>query len=143
MRKLANKIGKEKKGFTTSEVVVAIIIIVLFVGVISTGFYNYYMSVQSKNRTAQATSYLIDVIENVQKMNYEDVSQESVNQLLEEVRQNQKSPSGYTLTAVVSKYNEQPGKSDKKDLIKILQVRIDYSVGKQSEKVETTTLVTK
>ncbi len=62
------------KGFTTTDIIIAIIIIILFISIITSGFYNYYITTQSKSRKTVATNAIIDVIENVEMMEYDSVS---------------------------------------------------------------------
>lgn len=76
------------KGFTTAEILISLMIIVIFTSIITSGFYSYYISVQSKNRRTIALNTIIDVIENVEMMKYEDVSQDSVNLLIENLKEN-------------------------------------------------------
>lgn len=78
----------DNKGFTTAEIIISIIIIILFTSIIANSFYNYYISVQSKNRRTISTNALIDVIENVEMMKYEDVTKDSVNSLIETLKDN-------------------------------------------------------
>ena len=41
---------KKNKGFTTADIVVAIVVLMIFVGMITTLFYNFYLSTTAKNR---------------------------------------------------------------------------------------------
>lgn len=134
---------RDNKGFTTTDIIVAIIIIILFVSVITSAYYNYYISSQSKTRKTMATNIVIDIIENVEMMPYDDVSINSVNELVENLRTNATIQNGYTVTISLEKYNETPGNEDKKDLIKILKVKIEYLVSKRQESLEITRLITK
>lgn len=134
---------KSNKGFTATDIVVAVIIIILFVGLITTVFYNYYLSTAAKNRNAMATNCLIDVIENVKQMNYDDISEQTVASLVEQMIEDGSIPDGYTVSAEVQKYNETEGNTDKLDLIKTLKVKIEYTVSNKKEEFEMSTLITK
>lgn len=76
------------KGFTTAEIIISIIIIIIFTSIITSAFYNYYISIQSKNRKTIATNITIDIIENVEMMEYEQTSQEAINTLLQTLKDN-------------------------------------------------------
>ncbi len=76
------------KGFTTAEIIISIIIIILFTSMITSAFYNYYISIQSKNRRTIATNIVIDIIENVEMMKYEETSQDTVDTLLQTLKDN-------------------------------------------------------
>lgn len=131
------------RGFTTGEIIIAIILIVMFVSIITTSFYNYYMSVQSKTRRTIATNAVIDTIENVEIMKYEDINEASVNDLVQNLMQDGTIPSEYNLTATIQKYNETENNENKLDLIKILNVKIQYMVSNKEETFEITRLITK
>lgn len=134
---------KSNKGFTATDIVVAVIIIILFVGLITTVFYNYYLSTAAKNRNAMATNCLIDVIENLKQINYDNINAETVDSLLEQLIEDGSIPKGYTVSAQIQKYNETEGNTDKLDLIKILKVKIEYTVSNKKEEFEMSTLITK
>lgn len=55
---------------------------------ITSAFYNYYISIQSKNRRTIATNIVIDIIENVEMMKYEETSQDTVDTLLQTLKDN-------------------------------------------------------
>lgn len=134
---------KEKKGFTTADIAISIVIITIFVGIIATLFYNFYITASAKNRNAIATNCLIDVIEQTKSMKYDEVDKQSVNLLIEQLVEDKTIPGGYTVTGEVQNYNELEGNTQKKDLIKILTVKVEYTVGEKTEKIQISTLITK
>lgn len=139
---------KRNKGFTTADIVVSIVVLMIFVGMITTLFYNFYLSTTAKNRNAMATNYIVDVIEEIKAMNYDEVQKDtqdsnSINNLIQQLEATKQIPKEYIITGEIQKYNETEGNTDKKDLVKILTVRVEYMVGKKTEKIEMTTLVTK
>lgn len=140
MRNQINKINSNK-GFTTADIAVTIVIIILFIGMITTIFYNYYLSVSAKNRNAIATSCVIGIIEEIKTMNYEEIDQITIEQTIEKMIQDGTIPSGYNPTAEITKYNETEANTDKKDKIKILKVTIEYSLSNKTEKIEISTLI--
>ncbi len=139
---------KRNKGFTTADIVVSIVVLMIFVGMITTLFYNFYLSTTAKNRNAMATNYIVDVIEEIKAMNYDEVQKDtqdsnSINNLIQQLEATKQIPKEYIITGEIQKYNQTEGNTDKKDLVKILTVRVEYMVGKKTEKIEMTTLVTK
>lgn len=142
---------KGNKGFTTADLAVAVVILMIFVSLIATAFYHYYMSVTQKNRSAMATNCAIDVIEQTKKMNYEEVTQESINQLIENLKKGIEIESGntifipepYEVTAQLEKYNETQGNTAKQDLIKRLTVTVQYVAGNKTETIQMSKLITK
>lgn len=139
---------KGNRGFTTADIVVAIVVMMIFVGMIATLFYNFYLSTTAKNRNAMATNYIVDVIEEIKAMNYDEVQKDtqdsnSINNLIQQLEATKQIPKGYIITGEVQKYNETEGNTDKKDLVKILTIRVEYSLGKKTEKIEISTLLLK
>lgn len=129
------------KGFTTTDLIVAVIIIILFISIITTSFYNYYVSIQSKNRKTLATNAIIDVIENVETMNYKDITIDKINDLINRLTIDGTIPNGYKVTTTLKKYNETEGNENKLDIIKILNVRVEYSVNNKLENIEIKRLI--
>lgn len=132
----------DQRGVTQTDIVISIIIIILFVSVITTSFYNYYKSIQSKNRVTIATNIAIDVIENVEMMDYDQINNESINTLIEKLKSEGTIMKPYTVTANIQNYNETEGNTNKKNLIKILNVKVIFSDNK-TEDFEITRLITK
>lgn len=132
----------DQKGVTQADIIVAVVIIILFVSVITTGFYNYYKSIQSKNRTTIATNIAVDVIENIEMLQYDEVTKENINNIVENLKSNGSIPKSYTVTVDLQNYNETEGNMDKKDLIKILKVKVTYG-DNDIENLEVKRLITR
>lgn len=131
-----------QRGVTSADIIVAVVIIMLFVSVITTGFYNYYKSIQSKNRVTIATNIVIDIIENVEMLQYDEVTKENVNNIIETLKLDGTISKPYTITVDLQKYNETEGNIDKKDLVKILKVKVTYG-DNDIENLEITRLITR
>ena len=131
-----------QRGVTSADVIVAVIIIMLFVSVITTGFYNYYKSVQSKNRITIATNIIVDVIENVEMLKYDEVTKENIDNIVKNFESDGTISKSYTVTTDLQNYNETEGNTDKKDFIKILKVKVTYG-DNDIENFEVTRLITK
>lgn len=133
----------DNRGFSTTDIIIAIIIIILFVSIITTGYYNYYISTQSRTRKTIATNIIIDIIENVEMMEYDDISTSYVEELINSLKAEGNISKEYQVQVVVEKYNETQGNENKKDLIKILKVKVEYIVSKKKESLEITRLITR
>lgn len=142
MERIATKI-KCQKGFTQIDIVISIIIIIIFVSLITTLFYNFYISTSAKNRNSIALNCIIDVIEEAKMLNYDELGQEKIDELLDTLKLDKTIPNGYDVSVELQKYNELEGNTDKKDLIKILKIKVQYLVGQKNEKIEISTLITK
>lgn len=132
----------DQRGVTSSDIIVSVVIIMLFVSVITTGFYNYYKSVQSKNRTTIATNIVVDVIENVEMLQYDEATKENINNIVETLKSDGTISKSYTVTVDLQNYNETEGNMDKKDLIKILKVKVTYG-DNDIENLEVKRLITR
>ncbi len=136
---MSTKKFMNNKGVTTGDIVISIIIIIIFVTIITNSFYNYYISVQYKKRKTVAVNAVIDIIEGVEAMKYSEVNENSVKTLA-----NAKvTDKGYTVTTTVTQYNQTTGNTNKQDVIKILNVKIEYMVNKKTEVFEVKRLITK
>lgn len=134
---------KSNKGITTGDIIISIIIIIMFISIITTSFYNYYLSTQSKTRRTMATNALIDIIENVEMMDYSNVDETAINTLIQEFISDGTIPSGYNVSFTLTNYNETENNTDKLDLIKILNVKVSYILNDKEETFEITRLITK
>ncbi len=67
----------------------------------------------------------------------------TVNELVQNLNTEETIPKGYTIKTELQKYNEIAGNENKKDLIKILKVKVEYTVGNKQENLEITRLITR
>ena len=121
---------KREKGFTGVDLTIAIAVIIMFTTLISIIFVNIYMNSTSTSRGAMATTYATQIIENIEKLYYNEVTDEQINDIIN----NMNIPSGYDVTFNLENYKETNYKEE--DLIKIVTVNIKYMVGKKEEQVE-------
>lgn len=69
---------KNEKGAISSDAFIAILIIVISVGLIATLVYNIYISTTETKRKSQATSYIVEIFEYINKIYYGDVTEENI-----------------------------------------------------------------
>ena len=131
-----------ERGFTTADIIVSLMVIVIFISIITSGFYNYYIASTGVSRNSAALAYTIDIIETVEEMHYSDVTQENVNNKIQQLYENKTIPESYKVSATIQKYNETAGNASKKDLIKTLTVTVSYEVGKKIEQIQISRLIT-
>ena len=119
---------KSDFGFTMTDLVIAMIIFLIFSGLVVTAFYSSYV-VNSKTKiTASATNYSIQILEDIDKITYEEVQNGMENMY----RQKFSIPNGYSLKMEVTNYNEG---NDKEDLIKNVKLTIEYKIAGDTEKI--------
>jgi len=120
---------KSNKGFTELDVCVAIIITSIMIALISTIAYNTYTQLLATHRNSVATSYAVDVLEKINKLNYNDSS--IANGTYQTTSENSnilgiKINPRYTVVLNVQDHNKTSGNTAKRDLIKIITVAIAY-----------------
>ncbi len=119
---------KSDFGFTMTDLVIAMIIFLIFSGLVVTAFYSSYV-VNSKTKiTASATNYSIQILEDIDKITYDEVQNGMENMY----RQKFSIPNGYSLKMEVTNYNEG---NDKEDLIKNVKLTIEYKIAGDTEKI--------
>lgn len=116
MKNLLKKI-KSNKGFTMQDVIIAIVVIAMFAATIG-GTYLAVYKVQVKTKISSVASlYGIKVIEYIDKISYEQVTSD----MLDECRSELEIPSSIGLQLDVSKY-------DNKDTIKKVKLVVSYNL---------------
>ena len=134
-KKMKQKINiKSEKGFTMEDLAIALLIITLFVGIISTMMYKVYKINLKTDLTSQMVMYAVEILEDIDKIAYEEVKPE-----LADIYNSKFSiPQGYTIDIQVSNYGE--GISNVKDLIKIVKLNISYTFSGEKEEFTVTRL---
>lgn len=149
---------KKSNGFAASDGLIAILIITLFTGIITTIIYNIYLSNASIKRMSTATGYVTTILENMDKEYYEDMTIDGLedyintNQELFDVQDNQINISSndtteqqksmgsssnppYTINMNIEYYNKTEGNEDKLDLVKKLTVTVSYKLGNKDQEI--------
>lgn len=119
---------KSEKGFTMTDLIIALMLFAIFTGVIGTLMYSSYkINLQTKMAGA-ATNYAIQILEDIDKIAYEEV----INGKEKEYKSKFKIPSGFDLKLEVERYNKETGGDD---LIKKVKLTITYQLAEKSEQV--------
>ena len=119
--KILNKL-KLNMGATLTDVVVAMLIIMLFTGILTTTFSNIYKNNIHIKMNAIAVDYAIKILEDIDKMPYEEVE----NSLNEEINTKYGDYKNYESHINIENYNEDD--KNKEDIIKIITLTIKYKV---------------
>ena len=128
---------KRENGFTSVDAVIAMMIVVIFVTIMSSGMYSVYISQTEAKRTAVALNYAVDIFEKIGEMDYSEVSGDTV----------LKDMSNITVTDVTSTSQGAKGNignskvnlqvSEQFDDIKLVTLKIDYQITpKRTENIE-------
>ena len=118
---------KSNKGVTLMDVIEALIILSLFVGVIGSLFYKIVYNSNLINYNAIAAYFAVRVAEKVDEMPYDNLTKQKltneINNLIED--DNLDIPSTYSVSVDVKKYNSND--SSKLDILKIVLIDVNYS----------------
>lgn len=148
------KILKKNKGLTGADVLLAVALIILFSGIITTISYNIYITASSLKRSSKATEYITSIFEYAKGIYYEEVTAENLlNEFNEKNSDNGVSAyinddekpddKPYVVKISVEKYNETAGNEDKLDLIKEITVTVEYMLGKNTQTIQMKTKKTR
>ncbi|MFR0822722.1 MAG: hypothetical protein ACLU84_05005 [Clostridia bacterium] len=114
---------KSNKGVMGADIVVSLLVLTLFAGVIASLFADVFFQNISIRMNALATNYAIKILEDTDKMAYNDVTQAQMDKNL---TNKYGISSNYTVTVKVENYNAND--YTKKDLIKIITVTVKYTL---------------
>ena len=113
---------KSEKAFTMQDLVIALVIIMLFVGIIGSTLYLAFMNNAKTILTSQMTFYAVQIIEDIDKISYEEAITKTGNDYKSQFQ----IPDGYMVEVSFSNYGE--GIENVQDVIKIVDVKLSYTI---------------
>lgn len=133
-----NKFKKER-GFVAIDAALGTTILIILSGLVIVLVLNVYNTNISMHRSSMATDYTVEILENAKLLNYYDTkliegTYEGNNILGVNLGNN------YNARLVVQDYNKIEGNEDKKDLIKILELTLEYTDGNLNKNIKVSTL---
>lgn len=135
---------RKNNGFTGIDISIALVIMLAFVSLIASLIYSFNQASQGVDRKSEATYLTIQVIEAIKQMNYDDVSNEmTIDTISSSTSNNIDVKEGYNLKIEVENYKDIVGDDTLEDVIKIVTVTVEYSLGNNTEKVDISTVITK
>lgn len=130
---------KNEKGFTSVDLGIAMMIVVIFVTIMSSLIYSVYITSTEAKRTATALNYAVAIFENIGALSYSEVYGENVLSTTE----------GVNVTSVESSSNVTTGKIGGYDInlkitdpygdnkVKLITLTITYPVSAKNSEVKT------
>ena len=119
---------KSEKAFTMQDLIIAILIIGIFVALIGNLMYNSYMNKVVANLTAQMSMYSVEILEDIDKISYEEVQTKTP----EQYRAKFAIPDGFDIKIEIRDYIE--GQQEEQDLMKIVKLTLSYTIqGKKQD----------
>ena len=135
----------DKKGVIVSDAILSILIIILFAGIIISLITNIVLETRVIKINSQEMDYMTEILEYVDKISYDDVTQAEIIQYV-----NNKNFDGvsagtdinelttpYKIGVEVVKYNTTSGNTGKLDLIKIVTIEIKYTLNNKDYTLRT------
>lgn len=119
---------KSNYGFTMIDLVIALIIIMIFSGIIGTALYEAFKMNSKTKVSAAALNFVIEILEDIDKITYDEVQNGMESKYMTQFS----IPSGYNLSINVSNYIEG---NETEDLIKIVKLTIEYKMAGNEEKI--------
>lgn len=117
---------KSNKGFTMTDIVIALFVLSIFGGLIISLFYQIGLNTQEIRANALAVDYCVKIAEGIDELSYDEVQNDMENTF----RTTYLIPSGYEIEVLVNKYNE--NYPEKEDIIKIVTIKISYEIKKDN-----------
>lgn len=118
---------KSNKAATMSDVVVGILIMIMFTGILTTGFYRVYKHNAYIRMNAIAVDYAIKILEDIDKITYEEVT----NELNSTIKEKYNIQDNYQVNIEIKNYNEND--KTKEDIIKIVTLTVNYKIMDEQE----------
>lgn len=127
------KVLKKQDGMTIQDLVIAIIILCLFVGVIGSLFYRIIINSAFIKLNAIAVEYAVKVAEEVDKLPYEEIDNLNFGTKMD-TDYKKSFPDIFQLEVNVENYNEiDPSKAD---IIKIVTIKVTYEMFEEEKSYE-------
>lgn len=128
---------KTSNGISMTDVIIAVLILCMFVGVIGNLYYKISYQSHMVRFDAIATYYTVKIAEEIDRISYEEVT----NDLNTTLKQTLGIPDLINITVDVENYNSSD--TSKKDIIKIVTIKAEYEVLNEKQTYEIKTLKVK
>lgn len=137
---------KQNKGIGLADAIIAVVILMIFTGVIASVSYNIYIQSHFIKRNEQATNYIVEIFEYAQGLLYKDVDSTKMIEYINNKYDNVKAISGeYSEDAEnLAAYTIFINVKDKyPDYIKQIDITVVYKLGGKNNTVNMSTLIKK
>lgn len=111
---------KSNKGFTMQDLAIAIIAFVLLAGTVTSIYLSIYKVQADTQVDAVATLYTIQIMERIDKLAYDEVVENNLENLVNTMRQDFTIPSSFRIGLEIIPYNQD-------DIVKTVKLTFTYS----------------
>ena len=136
---------KQNEGIGLSDAIIAIVILMIFTGVIVSVAYNIYLESHFIKRNEQSTSYIVEIFEYAQGLEYVDVNSTNLINYI-----NNKYDIAKAISGIYSEETEKEASytifinvEEKNSYIKQVDVTVTYRLGGKDKIVSMSTLINK
>lgn len=139
---------KQEKGITGIDIAISVIIITIFIAIIAVLTFNIQKNNEEIKRKSEATSYAIDIIEQIKINGFSKLPAKGTNKIEGFadgyiIGEDGKATSYYQ-EITVKDYSEITGNPETlPEIIKLVTVKVSYKSGNETQSVEITTDITK
>jgi len=139
----------EQKGIMISDVIIAILVILLFGGVITSLMYNIVLESAKTKANSQEIDLATEIFEDIEKSAFSDVTEENIISFINDRYDPNQVTAGksieslnskYKIMVTVTPYSELEGNEDKLDLIKIIELKIQIEINNKPYITEMSTV---
>ena len=120
MMKLKKNIAKSNSGFTLQDVAIAVIALMAFAGTIGSIFLSIYQLQTDTIIDSSATLYMVQIMERIDKVGYDELTEETKETQIERMRSDFKIPDLFGITLELIPYGED-------DLLKTVKLTLTYT----------------
>ena len=140
------KILKKEKGIIVSDAIIAILIILLFVGIITTLLVNIVLQSTKNKINSVQLDFATEILEYIEKLPYQDVTEENLINYINNKNSEQVSAgttteeltTTYKIGIDVQSYNQIAGNEGKLDIIKLVTLTIENDLGNKKYSTQIT-----
>lgn len=137
---------RQNKGIGATDAIIAIVILMIFTGIIVSISYNIYVQSNFIKRNEQATNYIVEIFEYAEGLIFEDLDAEKMIDYINDKYENVKAINGIYVEGVkkeapytifINVNDEYPG------FIKQIDITVMYKLGGKNRIINMKTLVNK
>lgn len=144
------KFSKKQNGFVVSDAILAILVLIMFTGIITSLIYNVILTSKRIKISSQEIAYITDVFNHVDLMNYDEVTAQNLISYVNQKSDSRNSLSAgyntyglwtpYRMSINVETYKPTDETIEQKDLIKIINIKVECTLGKKTYSTEMNTM---
>ena len=139
---------KKQQGIMVTDAIIAILIMMLFLGIITSLMYNIVLETTKTKISGQQVGFITEIFEYIEKCDYEEVTVVNIidyinsnfdTELVSGATDIAELTTKYKIGITITPYNELEGNEDKYNFIKLIELKVQADI---SDKTYTTEIST-